>query len=79
MATFTGRKAGRQAVGWTAAAVLYDGAALYLMGRFLFLRLTTIAPLRQLVAVGAVSCCCPWAGYCQLQPRSVCSPSCLWR
>ncbi|MEU7944785.1 low temperature requirement protein A [Micromonospora taraxaci] len=38
-------------MGWAPATVLYGGVALYLVGRFLFLRLTVRTPPSQLVAV----------------------------
>ncbi len=41
-------------MGWPATTVLYGGAALYLIGRLLFLRLTVGGSSGQLVAIGVV-------------------------
>ncbi|GAB3957184.1 hypothetical protein GCM10027614_71930 [Micromonospora vulcania] len=52
---------GGSALGWTATLVLFGGVALYLIGRFLFLRLTVHASAGQLVAIGAILLLVPGA------------------
>ncbi|WBB70196.1 low temperature requirement protein A [Micromonospora sp. WMMD812] len=49
-------------LGWMPAVVLFGGAAVYLAGRFVFLRLTVGAAPAQLVAAGAVLLLLPAAG-----------------
>ncbi|MEW1589585.1 low temperature requirement protein A [Micromonospora vinacea] len=48
------RHSAGEPMGWPATTVLYGGAALYLVGRLLFLRLTVGGSPGQLVAVGVV-------------------------
>ncbi|MCG5468074.1 low temperature requirement protein A [Micromonospora sp. LAH09] len=47
-------RAAGEPMGWSAATVLYGGAALYLIGRLLFLRLSVRGSPGQLVAIGVV-------------------------
>ncbi|PWR05511.1 low temperature requirement protein A [Micromonospora acroterricola] len=49
-------------LGWMATIVLYGGAALYLAGRFLFLRLTVRTSPGQLAAIGVTLLLVPVAG-----------------